>query len=343
MAAITLTHDSPTFAQTARDARPRASAATPARLALAALAVLCAAAAIRAQSNAPSAPDLRPQGAAQSEPLVVEGDHARDVFGMGRTVVVRGRVRHGVMAFGGDVVVEGRVEGDVAALGGTVVQREGSWIGGDVWVFGGSYQGCKFSPGRDAHSSTVMYAGYEDELREVARNPARLLAPRWSLPSLGLRVLSVLFWFILSLGLTAAAPGAVGRAAARLQLASLRVALIGVVGSVLVVFGVPAALHALPPLVGTFVFTLAIALSVFAYFFGRVAVHAATGRWLQRALLGEGHRSESVALLAGAVFWTAVLSLPYVWPLAAAALVVVSFGIALTARYRLGWRQAAKV
>ena len=128
-----------------------------------------------------------------------------------------------------------------------------------------------------------------------------------------------------------------------MQLTNLRVALIGVVGAVLVVFDVPAALHVLPPLVGTFVFALAIALSVFAYFFGRVAVHAATGRWLQRVLLGESRRSESVALLAGAVFWTAVLSLPYVWPLAAAALVVTSFGVALTARYHLGWRPAAKV
>ncbi|HZT57952.1 MAG TPA: hypothetical protein VFA21_04920, partial [Pyrinomonadaceae bacterium] len=71
---------------------------------------------------------------------------------------------------------------------------------------------------------------------------------------------------------------------------------------------------------------------------GRVVVNAATGRWLQRVLLREERRSESVALLLGAAFWAVVLALPYVWPFLVVALVVVSLGLALTARYRLSWR-----
>jgi hypothetical protein len=293
----------------------------------------------RGEPTQPLAPRAEDAGAA----IVIDGDYARDVFGMGRTVVVRGQVRHGVMAFGADVVVEGRVEGDVAALGGSVFQREGSFIGGDVWVFGGSYHHGKGAPGRDPASATVMYAGYEQELREATRNPASILAPRWTLPSLGVRVLSVLFWFIVSLALTAATPGPISRAAARLQLTSLRVALIGVLGVVVIGFGVPVSLHVLPPAVGVFVGALASLLLVVAYLFGRVAIHAATGRWLQRLLLDERNRSESVALLLGALFWALVLSLPYLWALAAAALVVTSLGLALTARYRLGWKSPAKI
>jgi len=334
----------------------RASLAALPRALCLTLAVL-AAAAVSAQGRQQStttsetqAPDA-PQTAAVAKPaadgdaltvepgaLVIEGESARDVFGMGRTVVVRGTVRHGVMAFGGDVVVEGRVEGDVAALGGSVVQREGSWIGGDVWVFGGTYHHGKSAPGRNPASATVMYVGYEQELRQIARDPASLLAPGWSARALGLHVLSVLGWFIISLALTAAAPGPVSRAAARLQLTSLRVALIGLVASVVLVFGVPIALHLLPPVVGAFVGALAIAFFVLAYLFGRVAINAATGRWLQRLLPGACCRSESAALLLGAAFWALVLSLPYVWPLAVAGLVVTSLGLALTARYRLGWR-----
>ena len=279
-------------------------------------------------------------GAPSVEPgaLVVEGESARDVFGVGRTVVVRGTVRRGVMAFGGDVVVEGRVEGDVAALGGSVVQREGSWIGGDVWVFGGTYHHGKSAPGRDPASATVMYAGYEQELRRIARDPASLLAPDWSARALGLHVLSVLGWFIVSLALTAAAPGPVSRAAARLQLTSLRVALIGLLAAVVLAFGVPVALHLLPPVVGAFVGALALLFFVVAYLFGRVAINAATGRWLQRLLPGVCGRSESAALLLGAAFWSLVLSLPYLWALAVAGLVTTSLGLALTVRYRLGWR-----
>ncbi|HEX8068555.1 MAG TPA: polymer-forming cytoskeletal protein [Pyrinomonadaceae bacterium] len=285
------------------------------------------------------------QGVARGDegaPRIVEGDACKDVFGLGRSVVVRGRVKHGVLAFGGDVIVEGRVEGDVAAVGGSVVQREGACIGGDVWVFGGVYHHGKTEPCRNPASATVMYAGYESELRQMARNPTSLLTPRWTPAALGVRVLAVLFWFIISLALTAATPGAISRAATRLRLTSLRVALIGLVGALVIGFGVPVSLAWLPPVLGALVGALALLLLLVAYLFGRVAIHAATGRWLQRLLLTERRRSETGALLLGTVFWVAVLSLPYVWLLGVAGLLVTSLGLALTARYRLGWRLPIK-
>ena len=266
--------------------------------------------------------------------VVVEGRQAGDVFGLGRTVRVRGVVR-GVIAFGGDVIVEGRVEGDAAAVGGSVVQRPGSYVGGDVMVFGGAYrdEGAG-AAGRSETGRTVMFAGYEEELREVARNPASVLTPQLSLTFVGWRVLAVLFWFIVSLALTAATPDAVSRAAARLQMTSLRVAVIGVVGALVVGPGATAALRFLPPMVGGLVFVTAMLLLVVSYLFGRVVVNAVTGRWLQRVLLPEGRRSETTALLLGAAFWAVALALPYVWPVCVLGLVVVSLGLALTTRYR---------
>lgn len=281
-------------------------------------------------------------GAGEREALIVEGESAKDVFGLGRSVVVRGTVQHGVVALGGDVIVEGRVEGDVATMGGSIIQREGSYIGGDVWVFGGAYHHGKTAPGRRASAATMMYAGYEEELRQLAREPSTLLTPSFTLSSLGLRVVSILFWFIVSLCLTAATPGAISRAAARLQLTSLRVASIGLLGACVLGFGVPTLAYVLPPVVGVFVGATALLLLVVAYLFGRVAIHAATGRWLQRLLLSETHRSESVALLLGATFWTLLLTLPYVWLFAVGGLVVVSLGLALTARYHISWKQPTK-
>jgi hypothetical protein len=272
-------------------------------------------------------------------PLVVEGLESGDVFGLGRSVEIRGRVEHGAISFGGDVIVTGRVEGDVATIGGSVIQREGSFIGGDVIVIGGAYHHGKSAPGRNPSSTTVMIAGYEQELREVMRDPSTLLTPRWSLLYVGMRVLAVLFWFIVSLALTAATPGAVSRAAARLQLTNVRVALIGFLGSIVVAFGVPLSLRVLPTMVSVLVVITAVLFLTVAYLFGRVVIHAATGRWLQRMILPEGKHSESVALLMGAGFWAIVLSLPYVWPLLVAGLLVTSLGLALTARYRVGWKR----
>ena len=84
-------------------------------------------------------------GQATSEPsndqiVLVDGVTDTTVFGMGRTIKITGTVKQGALAFGGDVIVEGTVEGDVAAIGGSVIQLDGSRIGGDVIVLGGTYR-----------------------------------------------------------------------------------------------------------------------------------------------------------------------------------------------------------
>ena len=160
---------------------------------------------------------------------MVDGVVNTTVFGMGQSIKITGHVKEGAIAFGGDVIVEGSVDGDVAAIGGSVVQREGSRIGGDVIVLGGIYHHGKAAPGRDPKSVTIMYAGYEDQLRQAMREPFSLLRPQFT-AAFWLRVLAILFWFIIALALTAAMPNTVSRAVARLQLTSLRVALIGLLG-----------------------------------------------------------------------------------------------------------------
>jgi len=272
-------------------------------------------------------------------PLIVDGTSDSDVFGWGQSVVVRGTVKHGVMAFGGDVVIEGVVEGDVATIGGSVVQRDGSQIGGDVIVIGGSYHHGANAQGRNPASATVMFTGFEPELRNVMRHPTSVLAPQWSIAYLGSRVMAVLFWFIAALVLTAVTPGAVSRAVMRLQLTNVRVGIIGFVGSIVMTFGVVAGLSVLPTVIAALVGLMALILLLLAYLFGRVAIQAATGQWLQRRFFGEKYRSESVALLIGTVFWAILLSVPYIWPFVGAGLLVASLGLALTARYRVGWKR----
>ncbi|HEY0324023.1 MAG TPA: polymer-forming cytoskeletal protein [Pyrinomonadaceae bacterium] len=274
--------------------------------------------------------------------VVVEGVRSGDVVVFRKSVIVRGSVQQGVISIGGDVIVEGRVEGDVAAIGGVVVQRKGAYIGGDVMVLGGLYQPEPGAEKRNPQSATIMYTGFEQELHELMYDPTSFLTPRLSAGYLGGRLLAVLFWFIVSLSLTAVSPGAVSRAAARLQLTSLRVALIGLVSTLVLGFGIPLALKYLPSIIAVLLGITAVLLLVISYLFGRVIIHAATGRWLERRLLPEGKRSETVALLIGAAFWTLMLSLPYVWPAVITGLLVTSLGLALTVRYRIGWRPAKK-
>jgi hypothetical protein len=185
-----------------------------------------------------------------------------------------------------------------------------------------------------------MYAGFEDQLRHAMREPFSLLSPQFSLAFLGIRLLAILFWFIIALAFTAAMPNTVSRAAARLRLTSLRIAVIGVVGSIALTVGVFLALLVLPSLVGALISILAVLLVMMATLFGRVVISAVTGQWLRQRLLPQ-IRSESLTLLLGVAFWVAIASLPYVWPIVDAGLLLVSIGLALTARYRASWKKAA--
>lgn len=285
--------------------------------------------AIQAQ-NAPS-----PQPA--ESPHIVDGTTDTMAYAVGHSLKITGIVRNGAIALGGDVIVQGTVEGDVAAIGGSVIQLEGARIGGDVMVLGGAYRHADPVPNRNPAAMTVMYAGYEEQLRNIMRNPQDLLAPHWSPAYLGLRLLAILFWFVVSLAITAAMPGAISRGIERLQLSSLRVAIIGFVGALVIGVGVPFALHYLPTPISVLVGLMALLLILIAGLFGRVIIYAATGRWLQRRLFGVGKNSEAMALLLGTTFWMILSSLPYIWPFVVAVVLVTSLGLALTARYRVGW------
>ncbi len=272
-------------------------------------------------------------------PLVIDGVSESDVFGIGRSIIIRGTAKKGAMSFGGDVIVEGTVEGDVATIGGSVWQKEGSRIGGDVIVLGGAYHHDKKAPERQSASTTIMFAGYEQELRNLMRDPTTLVAPQISFSYLGQKVLAILFWFVLSLALTAVTPNSVSRSIARLQLNKMRVAVIGCLAALVSTFGTIYCLHYLPTGISVLISLLVLILVFLSYIFGRIVIHAATGQWLQKKLFNEKKHSETLALLLGATAWTLASSLPYIWPLTVAFLMATSLGIALTARYRTQWKQ----
>jgi hypothetical protein len=269
--------------------------------------------------------------------VVVNGVNDSTVFGVGNTIRIKGTVKQGAIAFGGDVIVEGVVEGDVAAIGGSVIQLAGARISGDVIVLGGSYRHADEVPQRNPAAMTMMYAGYQQELRDLMRSPSGILKPSWSPSYLGLRLLAILFWFIVALALTAALPGTISRGVSRLQLTSLRVALIGFIGAVVIAASVELCFWVLPQAVSILVFAMATILLMVAWLFGRVVLAAATGKWLQRNYFPFAKHSESVALLLGTTFWVILTSLPYVWLFVVFVMIVISLGLAFTARYRVNW------
>jgi hypothetical protein len=267
-------------------------------------------------------------------------DDAKDmeIYSFGKTVIVK-KAAKGVLAFGGDVIIEGRVEGDVATIGGSVYQKEGAYIGGDVITFGGAYKHDSDAPLRDAEKQTIVFAGYENELREMMQNPSQIFAPQFTWTFFAQRLLSVLFWFIVSLGLTTIAPGAVSRAVTRFQLSPAKIIGFGILAALTSTIGVVVCLKFLPGYLSTIIGLMISMLLILAYVFGRVSLQVSAGKWIQKTILPEKRHSESVALLLGVLFFTILLSLPYVWALTVFLLWTASLGLVLTARAANNWQK----
>jgi hypothetical protein len=272
--------------------------------------------------------------------LVVEDAPEMEIYSFGKKVIVK-KAAKGVLAFGGDVIIEGRVEGDVATIGGSVYQKEGAFIGGDVITFGGAYKHDSAEPLRNTETQkqTIVFAGYENELREMMQNPSQIFAPQFTWAFFAQRLLSVLFWFVVSLGLTTIAPGAVSRAVTRFQLSPAKIIGFGILAGLVSTIGVVVCLKFLPGYLSTIVGLMISLILLLAYVFGRVAMQVSAGKWLQRLIMPEKRHSESVALLFGVLFFTILLSLPYVWTLAVFLLWTASLGLVLTARATNNWQK----
>jgi hypothetical protein len=271
--------------------------------------------------------------------MTVDDAPDMEVVAFAKNVIVKNRAK-GVLAIGGDITIEGNVSGDVATIGGSIIQREHAYVGGDVIAFGGAYKPESQSPLREAGKETVMFGMFEDELREMAKNPSEIFSPSFSWAFLAQRALTVLFWFVISFGLTTLAPGSISRAIARFQLSTLKVAVIGTVTLALTVVGVIGSVNVLPDYLGVSLGLMAFVLLMLAYVFGRVALQLSVGKFLQRNLLPNGNRSETLAILLGVVFWTLLLSVPYVWTFAVLALFIAGLGLVLTAKTTTAWRQS---
>ncbi len=269
--------------------------------------------------------------------ITVENSQS-EVYSFGKNVIVKGNSQ-GVLAFGGDVIVEGTVDGDVATIGGSIIQKENGFIGGDVIIFGGTYRPESKNPLRNADKETVMIAVFEDELRDLTQNPSQLFSPAFSPAFLAQRILSILFWLVLSLALTTISPGAVSRAIARFRLSTLKIIAIGFFSFVGTTVGVMACLNFLPNYLNAIVVFMVFLLLILAYVFGRVTLQLIIGKQLQKQFLPESKQSETLAILIGVIVWTIFLSVPYLWVFALLALISTSIGLVLTARSNGGWQK----
>jgi hypothetical protein len=269
--------------------------------------------------------------------ITVESAPDMEILSYGKTVIVKKEAK-GVLTFGADIIIEGRVEGDVAAIGGSVIQKESAFIGGDVIVIGGKFKPESENPLRNDGKQTIMYAGYEEELKSISQNPSQIFSPSMSLAFLAQRIISVLFWFVISLSFATIAPGAVSRAIARIHLSTTKVIAIGFFAFLATTICLIGSVSILPTYISTVFGIMAFVMLLLAYIFGRVTLNVSFGKLIQKHLLSEKNQSETLAIFIGVVVWTTLLSIPYVWTFGLIALFSAGIGLVLTARSPNVWK-----
>jgi hypothetical protein len=109
---------------------------------------------------------------------------------------------------------------------------------------------------------------------------------------------------------------------------------------IITIIGVIGIADLLPNYLSVSVGLMAFVLLMLSFVFGRVALQLSIGKLIQRKFLPEGNRSETITILLGVLFWTLLLSIPYLWTLAVIALFVAGLGLVLTAKTPATWRQA---
>ncbi|MEQ1924476.1 MAG: hypothetical protein ABL952_18420, partial [Pyrinomonadaceae bacterium] len=160
----------------------------------------------------------------------------------------------------------------------------------------------------------------------------------FSLSFVAQRLLLALFWFVVSMAFTTIAPGAVGRAVARINLTFLKVTAIGAMSFIIVTGMIVGGALSLPNYLGFTLGVLGTVLLLLGYVFGRVALQVAAGKAIQKHFLSEHNRSETLAILIGTLGWTLLLSLPYFWVISLFLVFAVGIGLVLTGRTAPKWQ-----
>ena len=274
----------------------------------------------------------------EDDTTVIVGDAPdQEVYVIGKSVIVNKQAK-GVLAIGGDVTIEGRIEGDVATIGGNVIQKKDAYVGGDIIVFGGAYKPESDNPLREPGRETVMFGVFEEELRNFGKDPSQIFSPNLSLSFVAQRLVLALLWFVISIVMTTIAPGAVGRAVARIQLSWLKIVTLGAASFLLLTGLMIGGALVLPNYLSATLAIMGMLLLLLSYVFGRVSLQVSVGKLFQKHVLSEGNRSETLATLIGVLAWTLVLSLPYVWLIALFAVFTVGIGLILTGRSAPKWQ-----
>lgn len=155
---------------------------------------------------------LHGQGVILQKDITVDRYETEDnVVSFGGTILVKGEVKHSVVAFGGKIIIEGKVGETVFGFGADIKLASTAVVDGDVATIGGQLE--KY-PGAIVNGDTVTLSfDMPDFLKDA-------FAGGWGgLISIILiiKLVSLIFWFIIAVVLGAAFPRQMSQASSQIR------------------------------------------------------------------------------------------------------------------------------
>lgn len=156
---------------------------------------------------------LQGQGIVVQEDILVAEDEVQDnVIALGGDILIKGKVNESVVAFGGTITVEGEVGEVVLGLGSQITLRSSAIIRGDVVALGGSLEK---EPGTIVNGDTIYFKieNFKDILGVLSGVSFAPFIPFLII----IKLITLFFWFILALALTAIFPRQISFASSQIR------------------------------------------------------------------------------------------------------------------------------
>lgn len=253
--------------------------------------------------------------------------NADSLVTVGKPLTVAGAVRGRVVSVAGAVDLRAPVDGDVVAWGGSVRIEPGAAIGGNLIAFGaevsgdrGAVRGRIVTPG----SLAALY------LAEAERGPLRSVPRATLATTLGLRLLVLAIWALLSSAVLRLWAGPVARTATCFEENPAAAASSGVVGIAFLLLSAVTAFSAFPLFLRVPSAVVILAAAAALKVFGMTALFLLLGQKIGRRLLP---RQRPAALALGLAAAGLVSLVPVAGPLVWSAASVFAVGAAVYTRF----------
>ena len=247
--------------------------------------------------------------------------HPSSVVSMGGDIKIEGRIEKSIIMIGGHLRIDGEVKEDVICIAAKVELGNGASINGDFLVIGGALE-------RDPLSKVKgEFFYFRFDLKKIESTLIPILSDARTITFL--KIIKIIFWFILALLVLLIVPQKVYRAEDLFEKNMLKCGLVGLVSMFAFIFFLIFFIILSFLIVGILLLFVLVFFYFIVLFLGRTAMFFWIGNIISRSLKVKG-LTPAILILIGAVLYGLLKFLPYMGPFILVVMNIFELGIGIS-------------